>query len=134
MVNNKKFLVNEMTKEAKDKVKLKAMRLGISIDELTLKAIDAFECQTNCYCGKENSSRTDFVHEFYIADRKVNVTVANTPLANCESCSQADSPYFNLKLVAMIEGIVEKKILKGLRKNPSLTDYTFDYEQLEKIE
>src|SRR5690625_1754636 len=134
MIEQKKFLVSEVTKENKDKIKLKSLRLGVSIDELTILAIDVFDPEIKCRGCNNTNPVTNIEHEYFVGGQKIVVTVNNVPTEYCSSCVKNDEEtLFDFKLLHLIKEKVEEITLRKYIRT-KITEFTINYKDLEKIE
>jgi len=129
---SKRYLVTEIKKEDKNKVKLKALKYGLSIDELIVKSIESFNEDVICQCHKARVKEVTYHHAIDVSGVKVNAIVDNVPTMTCKSCD--DDALFDLELISLLNNLIEPLMLDGfIESKRKKTQFNFDYKLIESI-
>lgn len=126
----KKYLVTELNKENKERVKLKAIKLGLSIDELIVSSIDHYSPDIKCNNCENINPTAIYEHRIVVGVNTLTCKVQNTPVLYCKSCS--DEETFDVELTNILNRIIEQEMLQSFIRTKK-SEFLFDYKELEKM-
>lgn len=126
----KKYLVAEISKTNKDRIKLKRALYGIQMEDLILRSINAYEGkakQTTCpYCHEECivTTKPPFEQSIEVAGKQIKVTVTNYPRNVCNTCG---GEYENLDAAGLLDEILVEEVVTSIRsRKPILNEIDFN--------
>lgn len=120
-----KHLVHEISKVNEDKINIKSVLYGISMDELIMRATDQFiglvPIMTCPHCHEECRVKEKTVEiNVDFAGRSIPIKIEGYPLNICSTCG---GEYSNLSVDARLEGILSDGVLPTKRGKHTLREF-----------
>lgn len=127
-----KYLVAEISKSNKDRIKLKRALYGLKMDELILKSINAYKeevPQTTCaHCHEECivTTKPPFEQTVEVAGKQIKVVVTNYPRNLCNTCG---GEFENLEVAGLLDEILVEEVISSVRSRKPIPN-EIDFNEL----
>ncbi|MGG0656488.1 hypothetical protein [Rummeliibacillus pycnus] len=131
----KKYLVAEISKFNKDRIKLKRALYGMQMEDLILHSINAYEGkveQTTCpHCHEECivTTKPPFEQTVEVAGKQIEIVVTNYPRNKCNTCG---GEFEILGVAGLLDEILVEEVVSSVRSRKPIPN-EIDFNELIQL-